>query len=157
MSVDMINVIFGMKVRQARQEAGLSLKEFASQAKLSASYVTEIEKGRKYPRANKIIKMAKVLGKRYDDLVSITLDSSLAHLGEALESPLLQHFPFDEFDLDVSDFIELLTRSPDKASALLHAFLEEAQGFRQTRLTGTDPAAMAQEALRHLRAKEQDA
>ena len=71
MSVDLVQVIFGMKVRQARSEAGLTLSEFAVQCELSPSYVTEIEKGRKYPRADKIMKMAEVLGKEYDDLVSL--------------------------------------------------------------------------------------
>src|SRR5690606_17566374 len=49
---------------------------------------------------------------------------SLSHLEEALNSPLLQEFPFDEFDLDISDLVDLLTRAPAKASALLHAMLE---------------------------------
>jgi transcriptional regulator with XRE-family HTH domain len=80
MSVDLVHTIFGMKVRQARSEAGLTLSEFAAQCELSPSYMTEIEKGRKYPRADKIMKMGEVLGKDYDDLVSIKLGPSLAYL-----------------------------------------------------------------------------
>lgn len=124
MNAELVNVILGMKVRQARLEAGLSLSEFAAQCGLSASYVTEIEKGRKHPKTDKIIKIAQVLGKPYDELVSISLDPSLDYLQSALSSPLIQQFPFDEFGLEVSDLIELLTRAPDKASALLHAMLE---------------------------------
>jgi hypothetical protein len=117
-------MIFGMKVRQARLEAGLNLSEFAHRCDLSPSYVTEIEKGRKYPKTDKIMKMAQALGKGYDDLVSIKLASSLTYLETILSSPLLSQFPFEEFDLEMADLVNLFTRAPDKASALLHAVLE---------------------------------
>ena len=51
-----------MKVRQARTEANMTLSEFSAACELSPSYLTEIEKGRKYPRADKIMKMANALG-----------------------------------------------------------------------------------------------
>lgn len=124
MSANLVNMIFGMKVRQARLEAGLNLSEFASRCDLSPSYVTEIEKGRKYPKSDKIMKMAQVLGKSYDDLVSIKLAASLTYLETLLSSPLLRQFPFEEFELEIADVVSLFTRAPDKASALLHAILE---------------------------------
>ena len=124
MAINLINTIFGMKIRQARTETGLNLSEFASQCDLSPSYVTEIEKGRKYPRADKIMRMADVLGKEYDDLVSIKLAPSLAYLESTLSSALMRRFPFSEFGLQVGDLVELLTREPEKASALLHAILD---------------------------------
>ena len=124
MSTNLVNIIFGMKVRQARTERGLTLSDFATLCELSPSYVTEIEKGRKYPRADKIMKMAEVLGKEYDDLVSIKLAPSLTYLGSALSSSVLQRFPFEEFGLEAGDLVTLLTREPVKASALLHAVLE---------------------------------
>jgi transcriptional regulator with XRE-family HTH domain len=124
MSTDVVNIIFGMKIRQARLEAGLTLTELAATAGLSASYLTEIEKGRKYPRSDKILRMAEALDKEYDALVSIKLGPSQAYLETALASPLLHEFPFEEFGLDESHLVELLTRTPDRASALLHAILE---------------------------------
>ncbi len=124
MSTDLISVIFGMKLRQARTETGLTLSDFATQCELSPSYVTEIEKGRKYPRADKIMRMAEVLGRSYDELVSIKLQPSLAHLESTISSNTFQKFPFEEFGLEASDLVNLLTREPDKASALLHAVLE---------------------------------
>ncbi len=124
MTNNLINIIFGMKVRQARLEAGLTLSEFATQCELSPSYVTEIEKGRKYPRVDKIMRMVEVLGKPYDDLVSIKLSHSMAHLSTTLKSVTFQRFPFEEFGLELSDLVTLLTREPEKASALLHAVLE---------------------------------
>ena len=44
MPVNLVNIIFGMKLRQARLESGLSLSGFAAQCDLSPSYMTEIEK-----------------------------------------------------------------------------------------------------------------
>lgn len=129
MALRMVNIIFGMKVRQARTEAGLTLSEFAQACELSPSYVTEIEKGRKYPRADKIMKMASVLGKDYDDLVSIKLPPSLTYLESALSSSVVQKFPFGEFGFEAGDLVHLLTREPDKASALLHAVLDVARRY----------------------------
>lgn len=129
MSTDVINLIFGMKLRQARLEANLSLTEFAARAELSPSYVTEMEKGRKYPKPDKIVKMAQVLGKGYDELVSIKLNPALAYLENMLSSPLLRHFPFEEFELDPNELVGLFTKAPDKASALLHAIWEIARQY----------------------------
>ena len=42
-------VIFGMKLRQHREAAGLSLTQFAGRTGLSTPYLTEIEHGKKYP------------------------------------------------------------------------------------------------------------
>jgi transcriptional regulator with XRE-family HTH domain/Zn-dependent peptidase ImmA (M78 family) len=104
--------------------AGLSLTELSAAAGLSPSYLTEIEKGRKYPRAAKILRIAEALNVAYDDLVSIRLDPRLAYLETALASPLFREFPFDEFGLDPAQIVELLTEAPVRASALLHAILE---------------------------------
>ncbi len=121
---NLVHLIFGMKVRQARTEAGLSLSELAARCDLSPSYLTEIEKGRKYPKPDKIMKMAQALGKEYDALVSIKLAPSLAYLETLLASPLLRQFPYQEFELELGDLLNLFTRAPDKASALVHAILE---------------------------------
>jgi transcriptional regulator with XRE-family HTH domain/Zn-dependent peptidase ImmA (M78 family) len=129
MSLDLINVIFGMKVRQARVEADLTLSEFAALCDLSPSYMTEIEKGRKYPRTDKIAKMAEALGRGYDELVSIKLPPSLTYLESALSSAVVQRFPFEEFGFEAGDLVNLLTRKPDKASALIHAVLEVARRY----------------------------
>ena len=124
MSLDLVNIIFGMKVRQARLEAGLTLSDLSRQSELSPSYLTEIEKGRKYPRADKIVKMAAALGKEYDDLVSIKLAPSLRYLESTLSSSTIRRFPFEEFGLEPADALGLVTREPDRASALLHAVVE---------------------------------
>lgn len=132
MATNLVNIIFGMKLRQARTEAGFTLTEFAQLCELSPSYVTEIEKGRKYPRADKILKIAEVLDKPYDDLVSIRLEPSLTYLESTLSSSAFQRFPFEEFGVEAGDMINLLTRQPDKASALLHGMLELTRRYNLT-------------------------
>ena len=117
-NTDLVNIILGMKVRQARLEANLSLSEFASRCELSPSYITEIEKGRKYPKTDKILKMAEVLNKSYDDLVSIKLAPSLSYLETMLSSPLLQQFPFEVFGLELGDLVNLFTRYTGQSERL---------------------------------------
>ncbi|MEZ4517143.1 MAG: XRE family transcriptional regulator [Chloroflexota bacterium] len=129
MSLELVNAIFGMKVRQARLEAGMTLSDLARESEMSPSYLTEIEKGRKYPRTDKIVRMAEALNKEYDDLVSIKLAPSLRYLEKALSSTTLQRFPFEEFGLEPADALALMTREPERASALLHAVLEIARRY----------------------------
>ena len=49
---------------------------------LSASYINEIEKGKKYPKAEKIMMLAEGLGVEYDDLVSINMTGRLDQISE---------------------------------------------------------------------------
>jgi len=129
MSEDLVSIIFGLKVRQARLDAGLTLSDFAARCDISPSYVTEIEKGRRYPRVDKITRMAEVLGKAYDEMVSVKLGPSLTYLESTLSSAVLHRFPFEEFGFELSELVHLLTRDPDKGSALLHAVLEIARHY----------------------------
>lgn len=124
MKTDLMNIIFGMKVRKARTELGMSLSAFAKACRLSPSYLTEIEKGRKYPKRDKIFRISEVSGIDYDELVSIRLAPPLTYLESAFTSPLLGEFPLEEFGLDLGDLVEMLTRAPDKVSALLHAMVQ---------------------------------
>ena len=48
-----LRYIFGMRFRCFRQEKGFGLKQFAALTGLSASYINEIENGKKYPKAEK--------------------------------------------------------------------------------------------------------
>ncbi|HKY05082.1 MAG TPA: XRE family transcriptional regulator [Blastocatellia bacterium] len=122
-------VIFGMKLRQFREQAGLSLTGFAQQSGLSTSYLTEIEHGKKYPKAEKIARMAEVLGRSYDDLVSIRLDEQLSPLAGFLASPVLHNFPYHLFGISPAEVVELMTRQPAEASALVKALIGIAEQY----------------------------
>jgi transcriptional regulator with XRE-family HTH domain len=122
-------VIFGMKLRQFREQKGLSLTDFAARTALSVSYLTEIEHGKKYPKAEKIARMAEALGRSYDDLVSIRLNEELNPLASFLASPVLHNFPYHMFGISPAQVVELLTRQPAEASALVNALLGIAEQY----------------------------
>jgi transcriptional regulator with XRE-family HTH domain len=124
-----LKVIFGMKLKQYREQTGLSLTDFAARTGLSSSYLTEIEHGRKYPKAEKIARMADVLGKNYDDLVSIRLDEGLSPLASFLKSPVLHNFPYHLFGISPAQLVELMTRQPLEASALVNALVGIAEQY----------------------------
>src|SRR4051794_2733726 len=109
-------VIFGMKLRQFRESAGLSLTDLGGRTGLSTSYLTEIEHGKKYPKAEKIARMAEVLGRNYVDRVSIRLNEDLSPLANFLGSPLLHNFPYHLSGISPTQVIELLTRQPAHVS-----------------------------------------
>ena len=129
MAFNPIHIIFGLKLRQARLAKGLSVTELAERSQLSPSYITEIEKGRKYPKADKIMRLASALGYDYDELVSLRLEPPLSFLETPLSSQLLQDFPLELFGVDPSTVIEVLTRSPAEMSALVKALQDIARGY----------------------------
>src|SRR5690606_35313170 len=129
MAFNPIHIIFGLKLRQARLSKGLSVTELAERSQLSPSYITEIEKGRKYPKADKILRLAEALGYDYDELVSLRLEPPLSFLETPLSSQLLQDFPLELFGVDPSTIIEVLTRSPAEMSALVKALQDIARGY----------------------------
>src|SRR4030095_386308 len=122
-------VIFGMKLRQFREQAGLSLTDLGARIRVSASYLTEIEHGKKYPKAEKIARMAEALGRDYDDLVSIRLDDHLSPLSDFLGSAALHSFPFHLFGISPAQVVELMTRQPLEASALVNALIGIAESY----------------------------
>lgn len=122
-------VIFGMKLRQYREQAGLTLTDLGVRARLSTPYLTEIEHGKKYPKAEKIERLAEALGRSYDDLVSIRLGKELSPLADFLASPLLHNFPYHLFGISPSQVVELMTRQPAEASALVSALLGIAEQY----------------------------
>ena len=125
-----IRYIFGMKLRNFRQEKGYGLKELAALTGLSASYINEIEKGKKYPKAEKIMMLADGLGVAYDDLVSISMTGRLGQISELFfSSSVLGSFPFQLFGITFENVMELFTASPKKAAALISTLMEISRAY----------------------------
>ncbi len=124
-----VRVIFGMKLRQFREQLGYTLKTLAHKTGLSPSYLTEIEKGKKYPKAEKILQLAQALELSFDDLVSLKLGNELHPLTGLLDSPLMQQFPFQLFGITSRDVLDLVTRSPNEASTLIRTLGEIAASY----------------------------
>src|SRR5512140_3613794 len=92
-----LKTIFGIKLRQLRDRRHLTLAQLGKRASLSASYLAEIEAGRKHPKPEKIWQLAPALECSYDDLVSTRLGNDFTELQEFLTAPGVRDFPFDLF------------------------------------------------------------
>lgn len=112
-------IIFGLKVKQLRKGQKLSFAELSARSGLSISYLNEIEKGKKYPREDKIDALATALEVSIETLTSSELGKRLSPLGELLRSNFLSELPLDLFGLDAGKIIELLAEAPTKVGAFI--------------------------------------
>ncbi|MEM8557739.1 MAG: helix-turn-helix transcriptional regulator, partial [Bacteroidota bacterium] len=99
-NADQLRLILGLKLKTLRQEQGRPLKDVAEAAGVSISYLSEIEKGKKYPKPEKLIDLAAALGTSYDDLVSLRVEDQLRDIKTAIASPFLREFPFELFGVE---------------------------------------------------------
>lgn len=127
-----IRLIFGLKVRHLRKSKSLSQSEVAETTGLSVSYLNEIEKGKKYPKIDKITAIAKALGVSYEWLVSLQVSQRLAPIVELLKMDLLTSLPLDIFGIELSDLIEKLSDSPTQLSAFISTLIEIARNHDMT-------------------------
>ncbi|CAN1551516.1 Cro/C1-type helix-turn-helix domain [Flavobacteriaceae bacterium] len=128
-----IKLIFGLKLKQARTNKDLSLFGLAKITELSKSYLNEIEKGKKYPKTDKIILLAEKLEVTYDNMVSLKLDNNLAPIGEILKSGILKEIPLDLFGIQEADLIDIIANAPAKVNAFISTIIEIAQHYNLTR------------------------
>lgn len=119
-----IKLIFGLKIKQLRQEKQLSLNELAEKSMLSVSYLNEIEKGKKYPKVEKIYKLADSLGVSYDSLVSLKLSKNLTPIQELIDSNILEMLPLDHYGIDINKFISLMSDASYQLSALVTTVID---------------------------------
>lgn len=130
---DYIKLIFGLKLKQARTNKNLSLFGLAKITDLSKSYLNEIEKGKKYPKTDKIILLSEKLDVSYDSMVSLKLDNNLAPIGEILKSGILKEIPLDIFGIQENDLIDIIANAPAKVNAFISTIIEIAQHYNLTR------------------------
>ena len=122
-------IIFGLKVKQLRQGKGLSFADLAKAANMSVSYLNEIEKGKKYPKEDKIRSLASVLGVSFADLTSSELDKSLAPVSELLKSNFLNELPLDLFGIELAKVVEIIANAPAKVGAFISTLLELSRNY----------------------------
>lgn len=130
---DYIKLIFGLKLKQARTNKNLSLFGLAKITDLSKSYLNEIEKGKKYPKTDKIILLSEKLDIPYDNMVSLKLDNNLAPIGEILKAGILKEIPLDIFGIQENDLIDIIANAPAKVNAFISTIIEIAQHYNLTR------------------------
>ncbi len=132
LSSEHIRLLFGLKIRQLRLENNLSVSELAQRAGLAVSYISEIEKGRKYPKADKISALAQALGADYDTLVSLKVSKRLEPLADLLRSKFLTEVPLDLFGIAPADLLDLLAEAPVKVSAMIRTVIDIALRYNMS-------------------------
>ena len=129
MEEDYIKLIFGLKLKQIRTEKNLSLFGLSKLTGLSKSYLNEIEKGKKYPKTDKIAILSDKLDVPYDDMVSLKLDKNLAPIGELLRSKVFKEIPLELFGIKESNLIDIVANAPAKVNAFISTIIEIAQHY----------------------------
>ena len=122
-------IIFGLKVKQLRQEKGLSFSNLSHQSGLSVSYLNEIEKGKKFPKPQKIADLAKALAVEEKELLSMELDSNLAPVGSLLQSNFLNELPLDLFGIELAKVVEIIANAPARVGAFISTLLELSRNY----------------------------
>jgi len=122
-------IIFGLKVKQLRQEQGLSFSELSTETGMSLSYLNEIEKGKKFPKLDKIKMLAKALHADYSELVSMDLKGTYAPVGELLRSNFLNELPLDLFGIELSKVVEIIANAPVRVSAFISTLVEISRNY----------------------------
>ncbi|MFT4644279.1 MAG: transcriptional regulator with XRE-family HTH domain [Planctomycetota bacterium] len=133
MEQDYIKLIFGLKLKQIRTDKKLSLFGLSKLSGLSKSYLNEIEKGKKYPKTDKIAILSEKLDVPYDHFVSLKLDKNLAPIGELLRSNVLKEIPLELFGIKESNLIDIVSKAPAKVNAFISTIIEIAQNYNFSR------------------------
>lgn len=81
-----LNVTMGQRLRELRERAGLSLREVAKAAKISAPFLSDVELGRRFPTNETLALIAQKIGASAADLKKHDHRSALADLKRLAES-----------------------------------------------------------------------
>jgi len=127
---DSVRLIFGLKVKALRQEKGLSYQQLAEKTGMSLSYVHDIETGKKFPKADKILSLAKALGVDYDYLVSLRASKKLQPIIDLINSDFINAIPWEHFGLTPAALLDLFSNTPDKVTAFISTLLKISRSYQ---------------------------
>jgi len=130
---EQIRLIFGLKLKQIRTEKDLSLFGLSKVTGLSKSYLNEIEKGKKYPKPDKIVALANALETTYEDMVSMKLGGSMAPLSDIIKSGVLKEIPLELFGIEENNLIDIIANAPDKVTAFIGTLFDLSRHYNVTR------------------------
>ncbi len=123
-------LIFGLKVQYYRKLKGLSYQQLAKKARMSLSYLHDIEKAKKYPKTDKIMVLAEALDLEYDELVSMKASKKLQPIIDLLNSEFFQIFPLKMFGIGPSKLLELFSDTPDKINAFISTLISVGRNYQ---------------------------
>lgn len=127
---DIVKLILGFKIKYLRLKQKVSYQELSEVSGLSVSYLNDIEKGKKYPKPDKISALAKAFNIDYDELVSTRTDKKLRPVIELLNSGFFKFFPLDEFGISPDKLIDVFSNSPDRISAFISTILKMVRSYQ---------------------------
>jgi len=108
----------------------LSYQELSERTGLSTSYLNDIEKGKRYPKPDKITGLATSLGVDYNYMVSTNASKKLQPIIDLINSKFLKLFPLDEFGISLDKLLELFTQTPDKVNAFISTIFKIARNYQ---------------------------
>ena len=122
-------ILFGLKVKQLRQQLSMSFADLSEKAGMSVSYLNEIEKGKKYPKGEKIQTLAQALNVAPAALVSSDVDEGLAPIHDLLQSNFLNELPLERFGIDLAKVVEIIAGAPSQVGAFISTLLELSRNY----------------------------
>ncbi|MDZ7880030.1 MAG: helix-turn-helix domain-containing protein [Saprospiraceae bacterium] len=122
-------IVFGLKVRQLRNAQNASFALLAEQTGMSVSYLNEIEKGKKYPKEDKIKLLAKALNTTPESLTNQRLPKSLEPVETLLQSNFLNELPLDLFGIDLAKVVEIIANAPLRVGAFISTLVELSRNY----------------------------
>jgi XRE family transcriptional regulator, fatty acid utilization regulator len=122
-------ILFGLKLKHFRQARQMNFADFAKQTGMSISYLNEIEKGKKFPKEDKLESMAQALGVSAGELTAPNPGKHLTPVAELLNSNFLNELPLDLFDIDLSKVVEIIANAPMKVGAFISTLVELSRNY----------------------------
>lgn len=122
-------ILFGLKVKEMRNRKNLSFLELSKLADMSVSYLNEIEKGKKFPKKDKLECLAQALGTSPEQLANAELDPALHPVGELLRSNFLSELPLDIFGIELQKVVEIISRAPVRVGAFISTLVELSKNY----------------------------
>ncbi|PHI19789.1 DNA-binding protein [Lewinellaceae bacterium SD302] len=122
-------IIFGLKAKQLRLASQQSFADLATATGMSLSYLNEIEKGKKFPKQDKIDALAKALNTSPEWLTDGHLDRHLAPVESLLRSNFLNELPLDLFGIELNKVVEIVASAPVRVAAFISTLLELSRSY----------------------------
>ncbi len=122
-------IIFGLKVKQLRMQRRFSFDQLSKQTGISLSYLNEIEKGKKFPKPEKVDQLAAALGTTTASLTDGNLGRELAPVSELLQSNFLNELPLELFGIELSKVAEIIAAAPLQVGAFISTLLEISRSY----------------------------
>lgn len=127
---EIIKLIFAFKVKYLRQAHNLSFQELSEKTGLSISYLHDIEKGKKYPKVDKISSLANAFEVSYDFMVSMSASKKLQPIIDILQSDFFKVFPLELFGMNAYKLFELFSNTPDKVNAFISTIVTITRNYQ---------------------------